>query len=108
MSKKVIFYICDGFCSTHFVGGNCIQRQKNTGMIGVSFSKSVSKVRINVWDGSCKTHFWTSRKWLRRSRDHFLGVQKCVALKEVNAKLQKLKIDKFIPSHIWQKTRLWK
>ena len=31
-------------------GGNCIQRQKNTGMIGVSFSKSVSKVRINVWD----------------------------------------------------------
>ena len=38
-------------------GGNCIQRQKNTGMIGVSFSKSVSKVRINVWDGSCKTHF---------------------------------------------------
>ena len=60
-------------------GGNCIQRQKNTGMIGVSFSKSVSKVRINVWDGSCKTHF--------------LGVQKCV--------LQ-------LPSHIWQKTRLWK
>ena len=37
-------------------GGNCIQRQKNTGMIGVSFSKSVSKVRINVWDSSCKTH----------------------------------------------------
>ena len=32
-------------------GGDCIQRQKNTGMIGVSFSKSVSKVRINVWDG---------------------------------------------------------
>ena len=29
-------------------GGNCIQRQKNTGMIGVSFSKSVSKVRINA------------------------------------------------------------
>ncbi len=54
-------------------GGNCIQRQKNTGMIGVSFSKSVSKVRINVLD--------------------FLGVQKCV--------LQ-------LPSHIWQKTRLWK
>ena len=27
-------------------GGNCIQRQKNTGMIGVSFSKSVFKVRI--------------------------------------------------------------
>ena len=42
-------------------GGNSIQRQKNTGMIGVSFSKSVSKVRINVWDGSCKTHFWTPR-----------------------------------------------
>ena len=37
----------------HFLwGGNCIQRQKNTGMIGVSFSKSVSKVRINVWDGT--------------------------------------------------------
>ena len=33
-------------------GGNCIQRQKNTGMIGVSFSKSVSKVRINVWENS--------------------------------------------------------
>ena len=33
-------------------GRNCIQRQKNTGMIGVSFSKSVSIVRINVWDGS--------------------------------------------------------
>ena len=32
-------------------GGNSIQRQKNTGMIGVSFSKSVSKVRINVWNG---------------------------------------------------------
>ncbi len=59
-------------------GGNCIQRQKNTGMIGVSFSKSVSKVRINVWDGSCKTHL-----------DHFLGVQKCV--------LQ-------LASHKWQKT----
>ena len=44
-------------------GGNCIQRQKNTGMIGVSFSKSVYKVRINVWDGSCKTHFWIPRKW---------------------------------------------
>ena len=28
-------------------GGNCIQRQNNTGMIGVSLSKSVSKVRIN-------------------------------------------------------------
>ena len=40
-------------------GVNCIQRQKNTGMIGVSFSKSVFKVRINVWDGRCKTHFWT-------------------------------------------------
>ena len=66
-------------------GGNCIQKQKNTGMIGVSFSKSVSKVRINVWGGSCKTHFWTPR--------NFLGVQKCV--------LQ-------LPSHIWQKTRLWK
>ena len=91
--KKVIFYVCDGLCRTHFVGGNCIQRQKNTGMIGVSFSKSVSKVRINVWDGSCKTHFWTPRKWSRRSRDHFLGVQKCV--------LQ-------LPSHIWQKTWLWK
>ena len=51
-------------------GGNCIQRQKNTGMIGVSFSKSVSKVRINVWDGSCKTHFWTPRKWSR----HFLPI----------------------------------
>ena len=38
-------------------GGNCIQRQKNTGIIGVSFSKSVSKVRINVWDGSCKHTF---------------------------------------------------
>ena len=74
-------------------GGNCIQRQKNTGMIGVSFSKSASKVRINVWDGNCKTHFWTPRKWSRRSRDHFLGVQKCV--------LQ-------LPSHIWQKTQLWK
>ena len=45
---------------------NCIQRRKNTSMIGVSFSKSVYKVRINVW---------------------------CV--------LQ-------LPSHIWQKTRLWK
>ena len=42
-------------------------------MIGVSFSKSVSKVRNNVWDGSCKTHLWTSRNWSRRSR-----VQKCV------------------------------
>ena len=31
----------------------------STGMIGVSFSKSVSKVRIHAWDGSCKTHFWT-------------------------------------------------
>ena len=28
-------------------GGNCIQRQKNTGMIGVSFSKSVSKLRTS-------------------------------------------------------------
>ena len=43
-------------------GGNCIQRQKNTVMIGVSFSKSASKVRINV----------------RLRLDHFLGVQKCV------------------------------
>ena len=41
-------------------GGNCIVRQKNTivrqkntGMIGVSFSKSVSKVRINVWQKTC-------------------------------------------------------
>ena len=58
----MIFYVSDGLCRTHFVGGNCIQRQKNTSMIGVSFSKSVSKVRINVW--------------LRL--DHFLGVQKCV------------------------------
>ena len=30
-------------------GGNCIQRQKNTGVIAVSFSKSLSKVRINSW-----------------------------------------------------------
>ena len=37
-------------------------------MIGVSFPKSVSKVRINVWDGSCKTHFWTPRKWWRLCR----------------------------------------
>ena len=44
------------FVEHNLWGGNCIQRQKNTGMIGVSFSKSVSKVRINVWDGSCKTH----------------------------------------------------
>ncbi len=36
-------------------GGNCIQRQKNTGMIGVSFSKSVSKVRINVCPKVCFT-----------------------------------------------------
>ena len=40
-------------------GGNCIQRQKNTGMIGVSFSKSVSKVRINVWDGSWDGVFYS-------------------------------------------------
>ena len=40
-------------------GGNCIQRQKNTAMIGVSI------VRINIWDG-------------RLRLDHFLGVQKCV------------------------------
>ena len=50
------------FVEHNLWGGNCIQRQKNTGMIGVSFSKSVYKVRINVWDGSCKTHFWTPRK----------------------------------------------
>ena len=62
-----------------FCGEKCIPKKKNTGMLGVYFSKSVSQVRINVLDGSCKTHF--------------LGVQKCV--------LQ-------LPSHIWQKTRLWK
>ena len=43
-------------------GGNCIQRQKNTGMIGVSFSKSVSKVRINVWDGSCASTIFLESK----------------------------------------------
>ena len=81
MSKKKWYFMFVMVFVEHILwGGNCIQRQKNTGMIGVSFSKSVSKVRINVWDGSCKTH-------------HFLGVQKCV--------LQ-------LPSHIWQKTRLWK
>ena len=42
----MIFYICDGLGRTHVVGGNCIQRQKNTGMIGVSFSKSVSKLGL--------------------------------------------------------------
>ena len=84
----MIFYVCNGLCGTHFVGANCLQRQKNTGMIGVSFSKSVSKVRINVWDGSCK--LLDSKKMVEA---HFLGVQKCV--------LQ-------LPSHIWQKNRLWK
>ena len=55
-------------------GGNCIQRQKNIGMIGVSFSKSVFKVKVNVWDGSCKTHFWTPRKWSRRKTVQYCAV----------------------------------
>ena len=38
-------------------GGNCIQRQKNTGMIGVSFSKSVSKVRPRPFSWSPKVCF---------------------------------------------------
>ena len=50
-------------------GGNCIQRQKNTGMIGVSFSKSVSKVRINV----CASTIFLESKSVFYSYHHIYG-----------------------------------
>ena len=51
MGRKVKLNVCDGVSTTLFVGKELYQKRKNTGMLGVSVLKSVSKNRINVWDG---------------------------------------------------------
>ena len=76
MSKKNWYFMFVIVFVEHFLcGGNCIQRQKNTGMIGVSFSKSVFKVRIapRPFSWSPKVCFTATIPYINPNFRYWLG-----------------------------------